>query len=154
MERFFNKIRKEENGCWNWIAAKRGNGYGAFKFKNKIVSSHRFSFMFFNNLEVIEKDIFVCHKCDNRSCVNPDHLFLGTQSDNMKDALRKGRLVIPLESKFIKGSVPKNSLITKEKANEIRNLILNKGSKTLKKLSEELELPYQLIRDINSNRVY
>lgn len=88
MERFFSKVNKTER-CWEWTAALR-NGYGAFKINKKIYSAHRVSWELANGK--IPANLFVCHKCDNPKCVNPDHLFLGTRSDNMKDAFKKGRL--------------------------------------------------------------
>ena len=96
MQRFFDKINKTDN-CWLWTAAMRG-GYGVIKIKGKGVSAHRLSYEIHKG--PIENGLLVCHKCDNRKCVNPDHLFLGTQSDNMIDCSKKGRLVYPDNEKF------------------------------------------------------
>jgi len=150
MQRFLDKIDKT-NDCWNWTAAIRGkSGYGCFKFENKTIDAHRFSWILHNG--EIPKNLFVCHKCDNRKCVNPEHLFLGTQSDNMKDCFNKNRLTIPIN--LNKRKSPKNCLITKQRAIEVKNILLNKGNKKLKDIAIELNLPYQLIRDLNCNRVY
>jgi hypothetical protein len=82
------------SGCWIWLGHLR-NGYGAFSLNNKTVYAHRKSFEIYTGQKAPEgKDI--CHSCDVRSCVNPDHLFLGTRSDNMRDCSRKGRLVVPV----------------------------------------------------------
>lgn len=99
MKRFNVKFIKSENGCWNWIAATRGKtGYGAFKYKGKTVDSHRVSFLFYNG--EIPDGLLVSHTCDNRLCVNPNHLFLGTHKDNYDDMVNKGRR--PSRYQFLK----------------------------------------------------
>ena len=76
--------------CWVWLGAKTGSGYGAFNvIHNKAMSAHRFAYQ--TAIGPIG-DNMVLHKCDNRACVNPEHLFLGKAKDNLEDASRKGRL--------------------------------------------------------------
>lgn len=85
-----NKSKTYWNGtlCWEWIASKRDD-YGCFGIEGKIEGSHRISWFLENG--VIPTGMFVLHHCDNRSCVNPEHLFLGTNQDNMTDMKLKGR---------------------------------------------------------------
>jgi len=90
MKRFFDKVNKTET-CWLWTAGSRGKtGYGAFKIKGKVIDSHRVSYEIHKG-EIPEK-MYVCHTCDNRKCVNPEHLFLGTAKDNWQDGFDKGRI--------------------------------------------------------------
>jgi len=90
LERFKQKFNLSPSGCWEWIAASRGNGYGCFKLNGKSIDAHRVSFMLFKG--DIPKNTLVCHTCDNKKCVNPEHLFLGTYKDNFNDAVKKGRI--------------------------------------------------------------
>ena len=86
---FWDKVDKSDNGCWLWIAAKNEHGYGCFRYRNVLYKAHRVAWEQVNG--TIQNDKFVLHRCDNPSCVNPLHLFLGTQLDNMRDMLNKGR---------------------------------------------------------------
>lgn len=78
-----------DDGCWPWIGCKNRDGYGVFRFYKRS-RTHRFSWMIHNDMKDPGKS-FVCHSCDNPTCVNPAHLWLGTHEDNMKDMVRKKR---------------------------------------------------------------
>jgi hypothetical protein len=91
--RFYKKVDKTSD-CWLWTASTRGKtGYGAFKIQGKVVDAHRLSYQIHKGQ--IADGMLVCHTCDNRLCVNPDHLWLGTYQDNWIDALQKGRAKAP-----------------------------------------------------------
>lgn len=151
MKRFYDKVNKKSlEECWEWKAAIR-NGYGAFKYNGKVESAHRVAYIIHKGK--IPEGMFVCHKCDNRKCVNPNHLFLGTQSDNMKDAYNKGRLSLPRTGNFKPNHIAHNATMTRENAIKIKKRIDNR-SKTLKQLGEELNIPHHTMRDISAGRIY
>lgn len=97
-ERFWKHIDKngpiiypELGQCWMWTGGTTNEGYGIFRLdSDSTILSHRYSYFISNNKEL--SDLFILHKCDNPACVNPDHLFLGTQSDNLLDASSKLRI--------------------------------------------------------------
>ena len=88
IDRFLNKVKKTDS-CWIWTSGRNNKGYGWFWDGEKIDGSHRFSYRYYNG--TIGEHLCVCHKCDNPSCVNPEHLFVATQSDNLKDMYEKNR---------------------------------------------------------------
>lgn len=93
LERFTEKIEYDTNaGCWLWSANVSNKGYGVFSVGKKsegAAFAHRFSYQTF--VGEIPASLFVCHRCDTPACVNPNHLFLGSHLDNMRDMHAKGR---------------------------------------------------------------
>jgi hypothetical protein len=90
-ERFFGKISPEPNsGCWLWVGAYKGKGYGHMGHDGANIAAHRLSYEIHHG--PIPNGMLVCHRCDTPECVNPDHLWLGTHQDNLLDASQKKRL--------------------------------------------------------------
>lgn len=129
MKRFWDKVKKTES-CWIWTGAKNAQGYGsAWDIKSKTsIRAHRLSWTMFHGRS-IPKGKLVCHTCDTPSCVKPDHLFLGTQLENMKDMYLKKR------NYHVKGSSVNTAKLTKDHVIDIRNKY-NTGKYTIVSLGK------------------
>lgn len=89
LSRFMSYVKKRSDGCWEWIGGRTGAGYGAFKIRGNQYRAHRVIYEHHNGPV---GDLLVCHKCDQRWCVRPAHLFSGTHKDNTRDCIQKGRM--------------------------------------------------------------
>ena len=113
--RFWSKVRKT-SGCWNWTGAKCSGRYGNFGIGNRTsVLAHRYSWEL--HFGRIPSGLNVLHRCDNGLCVNPSHLFIGTQADNVLDMHQKGR------DRKAKGSGVSLSKLTEREVVEIKRLL-------------------------------
>ena len=120
MDRFWSKVKKGK-GCWEFVgrsgkvtgsSLRKGGGYAPFMWRGKIINAHRVSWILVHG--EIPAGMCICHHCDNTRCVRPDHLFLGTQGDNIRDMYRKGRVV------RLRGAEHKMAKLTEEQIYEIR----------------------------------
>ena len=122
---FWNKIDKTNPGsCWLWTGSKRTNGYGNCTIKDISLNKYRYAnaqrVAYYLTHGEFNTLLDVCHTCDVRLCCNPGHLFLGTRSENLKDAQNKLRLT----QVFPKGEKHKSAKLTETQVLEIRDLIL------------------------------
>jgi len=109
--RFWSKVAiAGPDECWSWLASRNSHGYGTFGIKCQTCAAHRIAWILTNG--PIPSERWVLHKCDNRLCCNPRHLFLGTHRDNMDDMVQKGR--------HTKGECSSRAKLTKIQVLEIR----------------------------------
>lgn len=150
---FERKLLRKPNGCVEYTGA-RSHGYGRVKRSGKMLLAHRYAWELVNG--PIPDGMFICHKCDNPPCCNMDHLFIGSHSDNMKDAHKKGRLTYPANGhKFQTGSRPPNALLSKESATLlVSDVLTNSKRGGLAEIAQKHGVPYQLVRDISAGRSY
>ena len=133
MERFWSKVNKKENGCWEWTAGCVNGSYGHYRYEGKKILAHRYSFMMHHPLTIDLREhpkILVCHTCDNPKCVNPAHLWLGTNADNVRDRDAKGR------NNQAKGEKNGMTKLTEQEVREIREKYA-KGNIFQKELADE-----------------
>jgi hypothetical protein len=143
-EKFFDYIDKDEaTGCWNWIGGKDKNGYGIISvYLNPgrvCVRAHRFSYELYKGS--ISLGMFICHSCDNPSCVNPDHLWLGTHLENEQDKDKKDRRP--------RGHIAHNRKLTQEQILKIRNTTISAA-----KLAKEFGVSDGLVCRVRNNPNY
>lgn len=128
IDRFWRKVRKTES-CWLWIGSKRNKGYGAFVWSTSagdIIQGRAHRFAWEMAFGPVPSGLCVLHTCDNPSCVRPEHLWIGTKSDNNRDMLTKGRRVLGGSKtgiaycKYEKGEQHHNARITPEIVKSIR----------------------------------
>ena len=140
-ERFWPKVQKIGK-CWTWVGDRTKAGYGVFRFPLHRLYAHRASWIL--HFGVIPKGQYVLHRCDNPSCVNPKHLFLGTHVDNIRDMLKKGRHNFQVNPS-LRGEGCCKPKLTKHQVLEIRELCRVRVMKIIeiaKKYSVDRSLVY------------
>ncbi len=146
VNKFWQRVNKQSpDECWNWTGATRRDGYGQISIpqppQNAIfLRANRLSY--FINFGVDPCDLEVCHKCDNPSCVNPEHLFLGTQNENVQDCINKNR-----KARGEKNGISK---LCEREVTEIRKRF-SEGER-ISNLAREYDVTYSQIWNITKNK--
>lgn len=130
---------KPSEECWQWTGTLQRTGYGIFCYKKRRIIASRVSYIIFNQ-KLIPDGMFVCHSCDNKSCVNPKHLWVGTNKDNQMDAARK--LI----------SISPDQKLTHEQVREMRAL-MDLGIKD-KELSKKYGVTYEHVNNIRHRKCW
>ena len=91
LRNMLDKSQLKDNGCIEFYGCKTEQGYGVIKYGGDTYRAHRLCFILYNKISGLEVEQFVCHSCDNPSCINPDHLWLGDAKSNNQDCVKKGR---------------------------------------------------------------
>lgn len=144
IDRFWTKVDKTSS-CWIWAAGKTPMGYGMFNINGKNRAAHRVSVILDNR---DPRGFVVMHKCDNPSCVRPDHLIVATQKDNMMDMSRKGRC----HTNHAKGINAGHNKLTEEQVHEIRRS--HKLGQSQKSLAEQYKLNGTTVFDIVHRNIW
>lgn len=127
------------NACWVFTGAGKGNGYGNVNVDGKQISAHRRAYELFCGS--VPEGFDVCHTCDNRWCVNPDHLFVGTRKENMEDCMSKGRT---------DGGNRKH--LTENRVQEIRRRL--KLGMSPRRISQQMDVNYHTVTAIQRGASY
>lgn len=107
--------------CWEWQRYVTKWGYGQVQVNGRLEGAHRYAWMLSTGKSIPNK-MNVLHKCDNRRCINPDHLMIGTQSENIKQAVQRGRFIPPIFS----GENHPAAMVTDKQRSAIRDIYFNK----------------------------
>lgn len=150
IDRFSTKYEIDPvTGCWNWIKSCDGQGYGQFWSGSKLMRSHRWAYNYYKGN--LSQNLCVCHKCDNIKCVNPDHMFLGTQDDNLKDMTNKGRRALDTAKNrnTARGERQGRSKLTEEQVREILTFNGNQHD-----IARKFNVTHSLISSIKLRKVW
>ena len=142
LDDFWKYVDKSDT-CWLWTASKTKDGYGMWRYDNKTQRAHRISMMLDGR---DPNGMCVLHSCDNPACVNPSHLSLGTQQDNLADMVKKGRARYTGNKKI---GLPKLRKLTIDDARAIRA-----SSMPQRKLATKNGVSYGVINCIMTNKTY
>jgi hypothetical protein len=150
LERFESKFQKSK-GCWEWLGALSPKGYGTIIHNGKEIKAHRASYALYSG--DIPNGLWVLHTCDNRKCVNPDHLYLGTIKENVRDAVIRNRFSKGDDHVFRK-PISEGGKRPVTKLNDSQVFEILTSTKQSKLLAEELRVSPSTICDIKKRRTW
>lgn len=126
-------------GCWNWTGlVNRQTGYGIVSYRGKQVSVHRLAYEIANHVKLTSRFQLVRHTCDNRICLNPNHLILGTHKDNSQDAVDRGRTA--------RGTSHGLAKLNPDKVREIRQM--RASGESYRKIAGKMGVTWRTIQDV------
>lgn len=156
-ERFLAKVvSRPENGCWIWKGSKSGSGYGQFWNGKRSIPAHWFLLETLKLEQLQKKGMEACHTCDNKLCVRPSHIFIGSRSDNMKDMVFKKRhntvpgCLAMLKVRRKRGQNNHQCKLTDEQAMEAKNCPRKRGEATV--LAKKLGVSLTVVCDIRDGK--
>jgi hypothetical protein len=153
-QKFERGITRDESGCWLWNAGKNTRGYGSLRVDGKCRLAHRVSLFLHQGMDLTTK-LFVCHRCDNPPCVNPDHLFIGRAVDNTRDMLLKKR---NLSGKARSDATLRSRRLHFQKLTSVEVLwvveMRQKGLMSVRQMAEKLKVKKASVRDILKGRTW
>jgi len=141
----YNRFVIKRKGCWGWSGSKLKK-YKSVQYNGKSIDAHRASWIIYKG--PIPDGMFICHKCDNPACTNPDHLFLGTPTDNVHDMHKKGR------ANILKGELAPSSKLTNNEVKEIKKLLRNKTCSDFEEVAKKYRVHTRTISDIYYNKTW
>lgn len=138
LHRFWKKVQKRNKGCWKWTGNRFQSGYGVIQVNKKLLVATRVMWIVTHG--ELTDDLCVLHSCDNRGCVNPEHLFLGTKGDNAKDCVSKDR-----HSRGERNGISK---LTDEQVLMIRSASYRRRTRDIYDMAEQLGVSYSCVWNV------
>ncbi len=152
-DRFWEKVDKRDpDECWPWLASKDHCGYGMFWLDGRTIHASRAVWQLVNG--TIPKNINVCHSCDTPDCVNPSHLFLGTDLDNQRDKARKGRAAVNKTGFGKSGTKHHRSVLNDELVIAARKAYKSGVYGAVGKLAKRYNVNYQTLMNAARGRTW